>query len=416
MSLTDQTRWELLTSIMDEGFYVLQDYRFVYLNPTFEKMLGVEPGELVGQRFEQIIIPEKRELALNNYVDRLQGLPSPTHYEITLQRLDNRESFDVWLEINKVNEGGNIVVAGAVRDIGLYKSLKQELSDTKTRLHHILENIPDTLYQTEMEGYVTLISPNIETLLGYAEEEIVGTNMADYYWLPQEREKVVQSIISNNGLSTNVEAKLKSKNGSPVWISANAYVQKNQHGELISIEGMARDVTQQKRLEQKLEKMALTDHLTGLPNRRALMDELHLQFTRSKQDGNSLSVVYFDLNDFKQVNDEYGHLVGDNLLQHLVSAVGEHNPEDAMLGRLSGDEFLYILPDFAVKQSCQLVQQISDDIRQKPLQIQDSTIRLSVSMGISELKKEDKNEYSLLDRADKAMYLAKKQQQSFQVL
>lgn len=416
MSYNNQTHWDLLTTLMEEGFYVLQDHCFVYMNPALEKLLGIEPSQLVGQRFEQIVAPDQRDRALKNYENRLQGLPSPVHYEITLQRLDNGDPIEVWLEVKKVEEDGRIIIAGTIRDIGSFKNLKKELEQTKSQLHSILENTPDTLYQTDMQGFVTLISGNVEALLGYTKQEMTGSRLADYYWSPEEREKVVQAIVDNDGVITNVEAILRRKDGEPVWISTNAYVKKDDGGNPLSIEGLARDITLQKEMEQKLERLALTDSLTNLPNRRALMDELHGHFTEAQTSGKALSVIYFDINDFKKINDGHGHLAGDNVLRHIALTLRSHASQRKMFGRLSGDEFLFILPGFSADKTVKFVQTILADIKRKPLIMGDLEIPLSMAIGISALHQADKNEFSLLDRADKGMYLAKKKRIHYEVI
>lgn len=417
MSLNGHRRWELLTSLMTDGFYVLQDYRFVYVNAAFERIVGVQPGELIGQKFTRFVHPDMRELVQARYEDRIKGRDVPKHYEITILKADGKSSVDAWFEIDMVKDDNQeIAVAGTVRDIGSLKSLKNELDDTKGKLHSIMDNMSDTIYQTNMEGEITLISGTVESLLGYTEQEMLGTRMAEYYWSPEEREKVVNAIMQNNGVITNVEAILKRKNGKPVWISTNAYVRKNSTGEALSIEGLARDVTVQKELEQKLEKLALTDSLTSLPNRRALMDELHLRFRDAKQECTDLSLIFFDVNGFKKVNDHYGHLVGDNLLNHIAITLRNHVSGRSMFGRLSGDEFLFILPAYGVEKVQQFASQVYADIKVKSLQMQSQEIPFSLAIGISCLKDDDKNEYSLLDRADKAMFLAKRGEQKFELL
>lgn len=417
MGLNDQSHCELLTRLMSDGFYVIQDYQFVFVNPAFEKILGATSGELIGQRFDQFIIPSLRDMVVKRYQNRITGLAAPKHYEVTFLGKDGVSQTEAWLEVDTYKEDGKrISVAGIVRDIGSYKSLKQELADTRTQLHIILENMADTLYQTDMEGYVTLISSNVQALLGFTQDEVIGSRLAEYYWTPEERAKLVQAIVENNGVVTNVEALLKRKDGSPVWISTNAYVRKNDKGEPVSVEGLARDVTRQKELEQKLEKLALTDSLTNLPNRRALMDELHLCFNQSRENGSALSLIYFDVNDFKKINDQYGHLIGDNLLRHISATIRYHVVNRQMLGRLSGDEFLFILPQTGTEKATEIACQIIDDLKGKPLVMEKNSISVSIALGISELKKQDKNEYSLLDRADKAKYLAKNGVMNFEVM
>ncbi len=417
MIFDNDKHWEILTSLMTDGFVILQDYRFVYVNPAFERMLGAQPGQLIGQSFGDYVHPEMLELVVSRYENRLKGQDVPKHYEIKLLKVDGVTSVDAWLEIDTVlDEGEEVAVAVTVRDISSLKSLKNELETTKGKLHSIMDNMSDTIYQTDTDGVITLIAGTVESLLGYTEQEMLGTKMADYYWSPEERQKVVDAIIQNNGVVTNVEAILKRKDGSPVWISTNAYVRKNSEGEVVSIEGLARDVTVQKKLEQKLEKLALTDSLTGLPNRRALMDELHIQFVEAKQRNSNLCLIFFDVNEFKKVNDLYGHLVGDNLLLHISQILKSHVSGRKMFGRLSGDEFLFIMPTHDIDQAQQFADQIYADVKLKPLQIQSQVIPFSLAIGISCMQPQDNNEYSLLDRADKAMFLAKRGVQKFEIL
>ncbi len=417
MSFSEHSRWELLTSLMVDGFYVVQDYRYVYVNPAFEKLLGASPGYLIGKKFSDYVHPDMQELAISRYEDRIAGKSSPKHYEVRLLKEDGKSTVEAWLEIDVITDDDHkTAVAGTVRDIGLLNSLKKELVETKAQLHSIMDNMSDTIYQTNMEGDITLVSNCAESLLGYKPEEMIGTKMASYYWSPEEREKVVNAIVENKGKVTNVEAILRRKNGSPVWISTNAYVKKDGKGNPVSIEGLARDVTTQKELEKKLEKLALTDSLTGLPNRRALMDELHLRFNEAKQHKSELGLIYFDVNDFKKVNDFHGHLIGDKLLIHIAMTLKSHASGQSMFGRLSGDEFLFILPDKGSEKARQFALQVFEDIKLKPLQLHSLDIPVSLAIGISNLKAKDTNEYSLLDRADKAMFLAKRGVQKFEIL
>ena len=417
MSFSDSTRWELLTALMMDGFYVVQDYHYVYVNHAFEKLLGAKPGELLGKRFSDFLHPDIRDVAVSRYEDRIEGRPAPRHYEVNILKVDGKSSFDAWLEIDMIKDDDQQpVVAGIVRDISSLNSLKKELFEAKAQLQSIMDNMSDTVYQTDMSGDLTLVSSSVESLLGYKSEDMLGTKLADYYWTPEEREKIVAAIIDGNGKATNVEAILKRKDGTPVWISTNAYVKKNGKGEPVNIEGIARDVTTQKELEQKLENLALTDSLTGLPNRRALMDELHLRFNEARKKQSELGIIYFDVNDFKKVNDQHGHLIGDKLLIHIAITLKNHVSGQSMFGRLSEDEFLFILADHGSEKTRKFVTQLFEDIQSKPLQLHATEIPVSLAIGISGLKAKDSNEYSLLDRADKAMFLAKRGVQKFEIL
>ncbi len=417
MSFSDHTRWELLTSLMSDGFFVVQDYRFVYVNDSFERLLGAHPNALIGLGFEQFVHPDYRETIFNRYERRISGEAVKKHYEARILKFDKKTPLDVWIEVDVVmDDEGQMAVAGTVRDISSYNSLKEELNQARQQLTTILDNMSDTVYQTNMEGDVTLISSCVEALLGYTPDEMIGRKLADFYWSPEERQKIVDAIVANNGVVTNVEAILRRKDDSPVWISTNAYIKKNEQGEAVSVEGIARDVTRQKELEQKLEKLALTDSLTALPNRRALMDELHHSFMHCQANGGELSIIYFDINHFKKVNDELGHLMGDNLLRHVAATMKSHASPSTIFGRLSGDEFLFILPGLNREQASQFARRLHEDMLVKPMQLKDKNVPVMIAIGLSSLLETDQSEYSLLDRADKAMYLSKQGGQPFEIL
>jgi diguanylate cyclase (GGDEF)-like protein/PAS domain S-box-containing protein len=407
-----------LTDLMTEGFYVITDHRFEFVNPVLADMLQSSPKKLIGRPFVEFVHPDQRDQVVAYYSDRIQGKPAPQTYQIELQPpgCESPTTVEVDVRTLSLDEYTHPLVIGIVRSAKSYLSLQNELEETREQLNSILGNMSDTVYQTNMTGEVTFISRSVEQLLGYKAEEMVGSKLADYYWSPEERQKVVQAIVDNDGVITNVEAILRRREGSPLWISTNAYVKKNEAGEPVSIEGIARDVTRQKELEQRLEHLALTDSLTTLPNRRALMDELHESFAVAKATGQPLSLAYFDINGFKTINDRFGHLVGDQLLRHIARILPPLAAEGQSFGRLSGDEFLFILPKSNVDAAWKLGRELLKSVQENPLLASVGTVECSISVGVSELNGDDKNEFSLLDRADKAMYLAKKSVSNLQIL
>ena len=421
MSATKPARWEMLVSSMRDGFFVVENRRVVFANASCARLLGMDdPDDLIGRDALDFVASSERQKVLEIYRRRLEGLPAPRHYETRIRVNGGAEEIAVWLEVSDLERsgpGGVPVLAAMLRDISELQCLREELEDTRLQLNIILENMSDVIYRTDMEGKITLISKNVDRLLGYRQQEMLGTRLADYYWAPEERERIVEKITLNHGQITNVEAILRRKDASPVWISTNAYVRlEKKTGEPVSIEGIARDVSRQKELELRLERLALTDSLTGLPNRRALMDELHRCFIQAREEGGPLSVIYLDANDFKSINDRHGHLVGDNLLRHLGQVLSAHAGSGQMFGRLSGDEFLYILPGFDRSQAEDLARQMLADVSLRPMPLQTQQIGLSLAAGISSLTEDDAAEYSLLARADQAMYLSKNRAEGYEVL
>lgn len=262
----NKQRWDLLTSLMIDGFIVVRDQLFFYANQAFAEMVGLDPNELIGRNFIDFVALEQRPILLERYQRRMSGQQEPTEYRTRVLHTDGCTEIDVKVQLDVVYSGSKpIAVTATIRDQRKLISVQNQLQQAEDKLSSILNNINDAIYQTNMEGVVTYISNSVERLLGYNEKEFLGTRLADYYWNPEERQKVVDAIIKGKGTITNVEAILRHKNGRPVWISTNAYVKHNEQGQAVSIEGMARDVTAQKEMQQKLYEYESTRHLELAP-------------------------------------------------------------------------------------------------------------------------------------------------------
>jgi len=170
---------------------------------------------------------------------------------------------------------------------------------------------------------------------------------------------------------------------------------------------LARAWTARSEAQQKLEHLSLHDALTGLPNRILLEEQLHQALARSQRYGRSLAVVYLDLDGFKEVNDRYGHTVGDKLLVSVSQRMKEALREGDTLARMGGDEFAAILADLERPQD---YRQIIDRLLHaaaEPAVVEEISLQVSASIGVT-LYPQDRNDIDLLVRhADQAMYLAK---------
>jgi diguanylate cyclase (GGDEF)-like protein len=160
-------------------------------------------------------------------------------------------------------------------------------------------------------------------------------------------------------------------------------------------------------LFQEMERRAKTDPLTDLANRRAVEDALDRETDRSRRYGSKLSVLLFDVDQLKRINDEFGHHVGDSVLQHVARVLAEAVRSVDVPGRWAGDEFLVVLPDTGAGQAGRLAKRLLVTLRDNPPQIQDQSIFSSLSAGVAEYKKNESVE-DLVHRVDKAMYDAKK--------
>jgi diguanylate cyclase (GGDEF)-like protein len=160
---------------------------------------------------------------------------------------------------------------------------------------------------------------------------------------------------------------------------------------------------------EKLQFFAYHDPLTGLLNRRAFEEVLQREFSRSRRHGAPLSLVYLDLDSFKQINDSYGHDIGDYALKHVAYALESHSRREDIVSRLAGDEFVIMLPEAADGAAEALMVRISDYLSRHPVAIRGTNLPVSISCGISStVDRRIKNPDHLMQTADERLYAAKR--------
>ncbi|CAA6604376.1 putative Diguanylate cyclase (GGDEF) domain-containing protein [Rhodospirillaceae bacterium LM-1] len=160
--------------------------------------------------------------------------------------------------------------------------------------------------------------------------------------------------------------------------------------------------------QSKLLDAARTDPLTGCWNRRFLMDAALREAARKRRTGATLSVMMLDIDHFKKINDSYGHAVGDDALLVLVNAILPSIRASDLLGRLGGEEFAILLPETALDQACQVAEKLRENIAAAQINGGETVFSMTVSIGVADMLPEEDDFLLVLERADKALYAAKK--------
>jgi len=168
------------------------------------------------------------------------------------------------------------------------------------------------------------------------------------------------------------------------------------------------------RLERKLDdaseqisEMAVTDELTGLPNRRAALERLGEEFSRAKRTLDPLSVIAVDLDHFKRINDRHGHAVGDAVLREVASRMGDSVREYDIAGRVGGEEFLIVSPATGLEAARSVAERVLGGLRAEPINVGDLVLTVTASAGVATIHSTDERSDVLLVRADDALYAAK---------
>ena len=258
------------------------------------------------------------------------------------------------------------------------------------------------------------LSPLLRKTLGFEDHELPN-NMESYEHLmfPEDRkilnQKMEKYIASNSTQPMIQKIRMKHKNGSYLWILSRRKGILNKHKKMIRIIGTVTDITDLKENEAILAQLAYRDCLTKLPNRSYFMDGLLRAIGRAKRTQNIFALMFVDIDDFKEINDRWGHSVGDLVLFEFSNRLMKFSRTVDLVARLGGDEFGIILEDIGSSDEIRTIATRYISAYSEPLKIDGMEIVVQVSIGIALYPEHGKKDQSILTHADKNMYIAKKQ-------
>jgi len=397
-----------LLNLLQDAVFAIADGQFIFVNKQACLLFSYDKTEILGNSFTQFIHTDDISLVMQRYQARLRGEDVPSEYEFRVIN-KNEEIRDVHLHVGLVTEhDGRVISVGSLKDITEQRNIERKLSHSQADIASILNNMPDVFYRANMQGVITMMSPSCYDAIGYSADEMVGKPMSEFYCSPHEREKIAQAIIQGGGKAEHVEACMLNKDGSKVWVSTNAHIRLDDNQQPMCIEGIARNISDRKAMEEELSKLASLDSLTQSLNRRQFLLKAESQLGIAKRYKRSLTITMMDLDYFKNINDQYGHETGDKALIHFVNACHKLFRRTDLLGRMGGEEFAVLMPESGIEAASEIMQRLSEHLSQQPLVVDGVSIEITFSAGlVSLIKDEDKGLSDLLRAADKLLYQAK---------
>ena len=280
----------------------------------------------------------------------------------------------------------------------------------------LMDNTADSIYFKDRECRLQRLSRKMALSLGFTTQtEIYGKTDIDLYGEEfgkrtllddlkvMETEEPIIGLIESRRL----------KDGQINWTMASKLPIYDNNGIVIGLMGITREINDLKENEMNLQYLATHDSLTDLPNRYLMNDRLGQILTQSKRSKLIFSVFYIDLNDFKKVNDSFGHKVGDLLLQEVAKRLKDCVRPTDTVARLGGDEFVIIFAGMTRAEDVIVVAHKVDDCFDKSFLIEEHRVKVKASIGISLFPDHGEDQETLLKAADYAMYLSKQRAKNF---
>ena len=291
-----------------------------------------------------------------------------------------------------------------------FRNVHESAQKSEAKYSRLIENLQHHyfFYSHDADGVFNYLSDSINDMLGYTKEEFFN-----YYETFHTDDPMNDLVIENTEKVLAGEAQepyhvsIYHKDGSVRILEVMEQPVFNTKGEVVEVEGIARDITYIIKTQNELNYLAQHDALTGISNRLKLYTEMEDIISRSKREENKFAVLFFDLDHFKNINDTLGHDVGDLLLQQVVSRIKPNIRDEDLFSRLGGDEFVIVLTRVGEHHLSRVINKVLELLRQE-YDIAGHILRISCSMGISLYPNNGNDTTTLMKNADIAMYKAKK--------
>ncbi|HUL63890.1 MAG TPA: PAS domain S-box protein [Burkholderiaceae bacterium] len=517
-----------------DGFFVLDvERRFAEVNAELCRMFGRMPADFIGHTPFEFVSEAGRPLLR----EMMESIPSTerrrSRYEAV--RADG-STFPILVRAVTHRDRAGVAQGsvGFVTDLSEIARAEQAIATSQEELAAILDNMQDTYYRADQSGILLRASKSVQRLLGYEEHEVLGRDVVNFYFQPEERKQFLGALHAGGGSVSHFETRLRHRDGREVLVSTNAHFVYDAAGSVIGVEGTARDVTdlhkareesrlaaqvfrsateailitdpelavisvnpafadmlgltgrdaigrpllafalidggnagerelrnamlvrgqwsgevwsrrrngigfpcwlslstvrdekgvathcvailsditERKATQARFEFLAHHDPLTLLPNRLLLRDRVEQSISRAERSQTAIAVLFLDLDNFKRVNDDFGHQTGDAVLREVGRRLLGCVRNTDTVCRHGGDEFVIALtdlndpaylPEIATKLKHEL---------QLPMRMQGGEVRIECSIGVAVYPRDGRDHDALLAHADASMYAAKRRPDS----
>ena len=401
---SSENRYRSLCNASFEGIVITDNGVIVEANTVISQVLGYPVPELIGMSVVEIFAPKVQEdvkaKILKNYEKIYESVG------LTKAGVE----FPVEVRARQFLYKNRPVRCAAIRDLSkLYKAM-DALRESENKFRAVVTGAHDAIIMIDGYGKVMFWNKAAERIFQYAENEIMGKNPHEIIAAPEFFKKFkevyphFQQTGKGGAIGRTIELTALKKSGEsfPIELSLSAIQIKEKWCAIAVI----RDITERKKMEAELRRLATTDVLTGVDNRRSFMEKAEHELRRAQRYSNPFAMIMVDIDFFKSINDKYGHQAGDIVLQKMAQTIKSALRESDIFGRIGGEEFAIVLIETEKETALLTGERIRSCIEALNINTGKETIQITVSVGVAFFKNGD-DISTLSNRSDKALYIAK---------
>ncbi|WP_416305495.1 diguanylate cyclase [Neptunicella sp. SCSIO 80796] len=402
---------QLQTTLDHVGAYVFTkdlQGRYTYANQMVCDLFGLTLDDIIGRTDDEFFNLESyNEISVNDRQVLEQG--QQIEREETSRVAKTGEVRTYWTVKSPLrNADGDITgMCGISTDITERLKMEEALREQKVLLDTVLNNADSYIYMKDQQCRFLYANSNVAKLFNLSQQDIIGKHGSEI--LPAEVAKnfdILDRQVIESGEKMYGEENFFEDDGSirHYW-SVKIPLKKKDQEKVYAFVGISTDITEIVRLKEDFKTLANTDSLTGIYSRRCLMECAKRELQRVQRHTSALTVVIFDIDNFKTINDNFGHATGDNTIVLIVNACKKILREIDIFGRLGGDEFVVITPDTSLTDALAITERLRLAVH-NIIPDPDNPVKISCSFGVATWKGEQFFD-ELLFRADAALYNAK---------
>ncbi|MEJ2346524.1 MAG: EAL domain-containing protein [Gammaproteobacteria bacterium] len=386
----------------------LSDGCFLDANPAFCRFTGYGREELIGRSSLELGLWHENTRSRQWLTDTLRDNGSLRGFDARIA-VRGGQVRECLFSLELITYAGEAAVLGTFQDITARIRAQAELRKERDFIAAVLDTVDTLVLVLDADGRIVRFNRACEALTGYSFEELRGRYIWDVLLLPEEQAEVKAqfSRLTAGDFPRDFENHWVTRDGDRRLIAWSNTALLTDDGAIEYVVPTGVDITERKKTEARLLSLANYDPLTGLPNRNLFQECLHHALGQARRGGQSLALMFLDLDDFKVVNDTLGHAAGDAMLREAAERLKNCVRDTDTVARLGGDEFTLILeglrrPEDIVGVAQQILGQLS-----QPFDVRGHEIYSAGSIGITVFPADGNDMETLLKNADAAMYRAK---------